>query len=131
MNEITKVTATSADRRPRRHRPSLVTVRDKIERALRNGQGAHFNLNEVRALVEAQVFEFICNQASKEIAKCLDEVSNRAFKPDHSGSNGATSEEYGKSPGMIGVAMDESAASAASRRAARTVARVMGPQKKR
>lgn len=131
MNEHSKITGACAGRSSRRLRPPLITVRDKIERALRNAKGAHFNFVEVRALVEAQVFEFICNQASKEIAKCLEEeVVPLASRPDRSGSNGAKTGKSGKSHGMIPGASDGNAASAASRRAARTVARVMAPQKK-
>lgn len=72
-----------------RPRLAIVTVRDKIERALRNAQSAHLDQADLRALVEADALNFISSKASKEIAKWLADGVQTQFQPDRSGSSGA------------------------------------------
>jgi hypothetical protein len=119
------------------------SIRDKVERAYRNGERLHLDVGQVRRLVRSPLFSLLAELVAKELAEeCQQDQEGAAAPPPpttttagpnsgHSGSTGARSAASGQSHGTMTEAEAALVESAERRRALAIVERAGGHPRRR
>ncbi len=111
----------------------LAPIRDKFERALRNGERLHLEPEQVRAFARTVLWGMLAELTAKELADSWESELDQALPPTtmppacssgHSGSGLEPNAANGASAGMMRGPDQAAVGRAASRRASEAVAQV-------
>lgn len=113
----------------------LAPIRDKMERALRNGERLHLEADQVRALVRTPIWALLADLTAKELAELWENEQPEPARPpatitppaSNLGTIGFTTEpsaKNGASPGTTMPEAEQAVGLAASRLASEAVIQV-------
>jgi hypothetical protein len=88
------------DWRERTMTGGYASIRDKIERAARNGERLHLGPDQVRLLVRSPIFRMLAELVAEEVARQWDEeMDAAATEPPPTPPAGSSSDPSGSSGG--------------------------------